>query len=62
VLDIFVSEVILQRAGIMPGVRQRVAAGVTEHVSVRLERQAGFLSGPLDDPVERIGCEWTAPL
>jgi hypothetical protein len=30
VLDIFVSEVILQRAGIVPGIRQRVAAGVTE--------------------------------
>jgi hypothetical protein len=61
-LDVLVSEVILQRAGIVTGVRQRVATGMTEHVRVYLKGQAGFLPGTLDRPVKRISCEGTASL
>jgi hypothetical protein len=52
VLDILVPEVVLQRAGIVTGVRQRVATGMTEHVCVGLERQACFLSGALYEPIK----------
>ena len=38
-LDIAMSEVGLQRPRVVPLVCQRVAAGVPEHVRVRLERQ-----------------------
>jgi hypothetical protein len=62
VLDILASEVILQRAGIVTGVRQRVATGMTEHVRVYLKGQAGFLPSTLDQPVKRISCEGTASL
>ena len=56
-LNIFVAEVILQRAGIVTGVRERVATGMTEHVRVYLKGQARSLPGMLDQPVKRIGCE-----
>ena len=61
-LDVLVSKVILQRSGIVAGVCEGVTAGVAEHVCVGLEGQAGFLPSALHEPVERIGCEWTAPL
>ena len=46
----------------MTGICQRIAAGMPEHVSVRLERQLGFLSCPLDQPIEAVGSERAAPL
>ena len=45
-------QVILQSAGIVTGVCKGLAASVTEHVCVCLERQASFLPGSLYEPID----------
>src|SRR5664279_6582303 len=47
-LNVAVAEVSLQGPRIMPHVRQSVAAGVAEHVRVRLEGQLGLPARPFD--------------
>ena len=52
VLDRFVAEITLNRAGIDAVVRQLVAAGVPEHVRVHLELEACNLAGTFDHGLE----------
>ena len=47
-LNIAVPKVRLQCPGVVPLVGQRVAAGVPQHVRVRLERQLGLPARPFD--------------
>jgi hypothetical protein len=56
-LDRAVTEPILQRPGIMAGVRQGVAAGVADHVAVDRESKAGALTDALDKPIDGVRCE-----
>ncbi len=49
VLDVAVSEVLLDRTRILPVVGQFVSCGVAQHVWVNLERDAGFAPSPVDD-------------
>ena len=51
------AEVGLQGARVVPLVGQRVAAGVPEHVRVRLEGQLGLRACPLDHAGEASGAE-----
>ena len=55
VLDIAVPEVGLQRARVVPLVGQGVAAGVPEHVRVRLEAELGLDPRSLDHAGEASG-------
>ena len=41
-LDVLVAKVGLQRSRVVPLVGQGVAAGVSQHVRMRLERELGF--------------------
>jgi hypothetical protein len=43
-----VAEVSLQRPGVVPFVCERVAAGVPQHVGMRLEPELGLGPGSLD--------------
>ncbi len=56
-LDVLVAEVSLQRPRIVPFVRQRVAAGVPEHVRVRLKGKLRLSPCPLDHAGEPGGAE-----
>jgi len=47
-LNVAVTEVGLQGAGVVALVGQRVATGVSQHVRVRLERQLGLPARPFD--------------
>jgi hypothetical protein len=47
-LDILVAQIRLQRAGIVALVGQGEAAGVPEHVRMRLEFEFGGMTGALD--------------
>ena len=60
-LDVAVPEVGLQRARVVPLVRQRVAAGVPEHVRVRLEPELGLEPCPLDHAGEASGARRARP-
>jgi hypothetical protein len=53
VLDVFVSEVGLQRPGVVSPVGQRIAAGVPEHVDVNLEWKTA-LTDALDQAIDGI--------
>jgi len=53
---------ILNPARVMPGIRQGVAAAVSQHVRVRLERKPGALADALDKTVHRVGSERAAAL
>jgi hypothetical protein len=61
VLDVLVTKVDLQGAGVMAFVGKGVAAGVPEHVRVRLEPQLGFGACALDHSGEACGREWCSP-
>lgn len=54
-------EPILNCPRVMPFVRQRVAAGMSQHVHMDFEREVGALADALDQPVNGIGGEWGAP-
>jgi hypothetical protein len=58
VLDGAVPEPILNCPRVMPFVRQRVAAGMSQHVHMDFEREVGALADALDQPVNGIGGEW----
>mgnify|MGYP006967828330 CR=1 FL=1 len=51
------SQVVLDRARILPVVGQLVAGGVAQHVRVNRKFDAGFASGPPDDLAHCIGGE-----
>jgi hypothetical protein len=47
-LNVLVAEVGLQGAGVVPVIRQLIAAGVAQHVRMRLEAQLGLDASALD--------------
>ena len=49
VLDVAVSQVLLDRPRILPVVGQFVSCGVAQHMWVNLERDAGLAPSPVDD-------------
>ena len=53
---------ILNPARVMPGIRQGVAAAVSQHVRVHRERKPGALADALDKAVHRVGGERAAAL
>ena len=55
-------EICLQGAGIVPPVRESIAACVPKHVRVGLEGQFGLDPGALDDAGEPSGAEGCSPL
>jgi hypothetical protein len=57
-----VTEPILNAWRVVACVSEGVAAGITKHVSMDLERQAGALTDPLDQAIDGVGREWTAAL
>jgi len=62
VLDILVPEIRLQSPRIMAFVRQREAAGVPEHVWMRLEAEPGRLTSTFHKLGKPAGGERRAPL
>ncbi len=56
-LDVFVPEICLQRPRVVASVRQRIAAGVPEHVWMGLKSQLCLDGCPLDHPSEAGGRE-----
>jgi hypothetical protein len=50
VLDIFVSEIMLDCAGVASIVGEFIAAGMAQHVRMNLEREAGLDAQPCDHP------------
>jgi hypothetical protein len=54
-LDILMTEVVLERASIVAIVRKLVPAGVPEHVWVDAEWHLGGLTEALNEPVEAYG-------
>ena len=60
VLDVTVAQVGLQGARIVALVGQRVAAGVSEHVRMRLETQLGLRACTLDHAGEAGRGKWGA--
>jgi hypothetical protein len=62
VLDIFMTEVVLECASIVAIVRKLVSAGVPEHVWVDAKRHLGGLAEALDEPVEAYGAHRPAAL
>jgi hypothetical protein len=48
VLNVAMAKIRLQGAGVMAGIGEGEAAGVAQHVRVRLEIQTGFRTGSLD--------------
>jgi hypothetical protein len=48
VLIVAMSEVRLQGAGVVAGIGEGEAAGMTQHVRLRLEIESGFHARPLD--------------
>jgi hypothetical protein len=61
-LDILVPEVRLQCSRVMPFIRERITAGVPEHVRVRLERKFRLYASPLDHTSEPGGAKGCATL
>jgi len=61
-LDRAVAEPILQRPRIMPCIRQSVAAGMPEHVTVNREGESRALANAFDHPIDSVRCERAAPL
>ncbi len=57
VLDVAVSEVLLDRPRILPVVGQFISGGVAEHVWVNLERDASLAPSPVDDFADCINGE-----
>jgi hypothetical protein len=55
VLDILMTEVVLERASIMAIVRELVPAGMAEHVRVDAKWHLGGFAEALDKPVEAYG-------
>jgi hypothetical protein len=55
VLDVFMAEIMLERARILAIVRELVSAGVPEHVWVNPEWHFSGLTEALDEPVETYG-------
>ena len=58
-LDRAVAEQVLDRARIVPGVGERIAASVTEHMGVG-RRQSCPLADALEKPADGIRREWAA--
>jgi hypothetical protein len=58
VLDVLVPEIGLQGSGIVALVRQGEAAGMPEHVGVRLEAQLGRFACALHHPRKASRREW----
>lgn len=61
-LNVPVSEVCLQRSGIVAFVGERVTASVAQHVRVSLEAQPCLDTGTLDHPCEACRGEGRAAL
>src|SRR5262249_18654865 len=58
VLDILVTQVGLERSGVVSGIRQRKATGMTKHVGMRLDLKASRLSRPLEHSGEAGRGKW----
>src|SRR5271168_3128810 len=56
------TQVCLQRPGVVPPVCKRVPARMTQHVRVRLDRKFGPGGGSIDHAREASGGEWGAAL
>jgi hypothetical protein len=56
------AETILDASRVAACVSEGMAAGITKHVSVDLERQAGALTDPLDQAIDGVGRERAAAL
>jgi hypothetical protein len=52
VLDVSVSEIMLDCAGVASIVGEFIAAGMAQHVGVNLEREAGLDAQPCDHPTK----------
>ena len=52
----------LNRPGIVPPIRERIAAGVTQHARVSFEPKAGLGGHLLDHPGKARGREWRTTL
>lgn len=53
---------ILNGPGVVPGVRQCIAAAVAQHVDVNQEVEAGALPNAFNQPINSIRREWTTAL
>jgi hypothetical protein len=62
VLDVAVSQIGLQRAGIVAVVRQLVATGVSKHMGMGFDAKIGRRRSPLDHPREAWCCQRRAAL
>src|SRR5262245_41966245 len=60
VLDVLVPEVRLQAARIVTLVRELVAAGVPQHMRVRLDLEPGGLASPANELLEVADGHWRA--
>ena len=54
------AEIGLQSAGVVPVIREFVAASMPQHVRMRLEAELGQSPGALDHPRKPCGAEWRA--
>jgi hypothetical protein len=54
-LDGAMAEPVLDQPYVVALVRERVAAGVPEHVGVNFEQEARALADALDQPIDGIG-------
>jgi len=61
-LDVFVAQVRLKAPGIVPLVGQRKAAGMAQHMGMRLELEPGRFAGALDHAGEACGRKRSAAL
>jgi len=62
VLDILVTEVVLQTPGIVAVVGELEAAGVPQHVRMDGKRHLGGLAKALDEMVKAHWADWSATL
>ena len=60
--DIPVTQIVLNRAGIVSVVRKFVAAGMSKHVRVRGEWKSSHAPRPGDQPANGRSREWPSPL
>ena len=61
-LDVLVPEISLERPRVVASIGQRKAAGMPEHVRMRLEAELRLDTSALNHPGETCGREWRSPL